>query len=155
MVDPYRVVFHDFLTEKEIEWIVDYSKPKLSRTRLITKSNYEGEKVLNLSLKFVVRQRDRRTERQRDRQTRGERNKETERQRELETERQSDRKTERQRDRKTERKRDREKERQRDRETERQRDRERESSPNCIIEEKSFYHFVFEQHSSVFFYKTI
>jgi hypothetical protein len=45
MVDPFRVVFHDFLSENEIEWIVDYSKPRLSRTRMITKSNYEGEKV--------------------------------------------------------------------------------------------------------------
>jgi hypothetical protein len=44
MVEPYRVVFHDFLSEEEINWMIGYSKPKLSRERIVAKSNDEGEK---------------------------------------------------------------------------------------------------------------
>ena len=44
LIRPYRVVFHDFLSEEEIKWMIDYSKPRLSKSRGITKSNFAGPK---------------------------------------------------------------------------------------------------------------
>ena len=44
LIEPYRVVFHDFLTEAEIEWMIEYSKPRLSTSRGVSKSNFEGQK---------------------------------------------------------------------------------------------------------------
>ena len=44
LIKPYRVVFHDFLNEAEIEWMIEYSKPRLSHSRGISVSNFEGSK---------------------------------------------------------------------------------------------------------------
>jgi hypothetical protein len=30
---PYIAVFHDFLTDHEMKWIIDYSLPRLSKSR--------------------------------------------------------------------------------------------------------------------------
>ena len=37
--DPLRVIFHDILTDAEINFLIDYSKPKLSNARDISKYN--------------------------------------------------------------------------------------------------------------------
>ena len=42
LIKPYRVVFHDFLSEAEMEWMIEYSKPRLSQSRGISASNFEG-----------------------------------------------------------------------------------------------------------------
>ena len=44
LIKPYRVVFHDFLSEAEIDWMIEYSKPRMSSSRGITRSNFEGAK---------------------------------------------------------------------------------------------------------------
>ncbi len=44
LIKPYRVVFHDFLSEAEIEWMIEYSKPRLSHSRGISASNFEGSR---------------------------------------------------------------------------------------------------------------
>jgi len=44
LIRPFRAIFHDFLSEAEINWILEYSKPRLSKERSTTKSNLEGEK---------------------------------------------------------------------------------------------------------------
>ena len=41
-IPPFRSVIHDFFMENEIEWMVNYSKPRLSSTRVIIPSN-EGK----------------------------------------------------------------------------------------------------------------
>ena len=41
---PFRMIFHDFLTEPEIQWLLDYSKPKLSTTRERPPSNKDVKK---------------------------------------------------------------------------------------------------------------
>ena len=40
--NPYRVVFHDFLSKKEIHHIINISLPNLSRQRNVTTSNTVG-----------------------------------------------------------------------------------------------------------------
>ena len=44
LIKPYRIVFHDFLSEAEIKWMIDYSRPRLSTSRGISPSNFEGQK---------------------------------------------------------------------------------------------------------------
>lgn len=43
---PYLSILHDILTEEEIRWMIDYSKPRLSKMRL----NHKRAKVFNRSL---------------------------------------------------------------------------------------------------------
>ena len=33
MYVPFRIIFHDFLEESEVNWILNYSKPRLSESR--------------------------------------------------------------------------------------------------------------------------
>jgi hypothetical protein len=42
LIRPYRVVLRDFLNEAEIQWMLEYSKPRLSTARGISHSNFEG-----------------------------------------------------------------------------------------------------------------
>jgi hypothetical protein len=42
---PFRTVFHDFFTEKEMDWILDYSKPRLSESR--QRASFQGADLQN------------------------------------------------------------------------------------------------------------
>jgi hypothetical protein len=44
LMRPYRTVFHDFLSETEIQHLIDISIPNLSRHRHTSASNHAGEK---------------------------------------------------------------------------------------------------------------
>ena len=61
-VKPFRSVIHDFFSENEIEWIVNYSKPRLSSSREIVPSDtgklpwqkrYRDEKTVVTVVKTV------------------------------------------------------------------------------------------------------
>ena len=50
---PYRTVFHDFLTEREMDWMIEYSKPRLSKTRQVPDSTKKLTKAENEVFKGV------------------------------------------------------------------------------------------------------
>ena len=42
---PYRTILHDFLTDKEMNWMMDYSRPRLSKTREVPDSTKKVTKA--------------------------------------------------------------------------------------------------------------
>lgn len=46
---PWTVVFHDLLSEKEMNFLIEYSKPRLSRNREVDASNSPGDRADILS----------------------------------------------------------------------------------------------------------
>ena len=45
MAKPFRSIFHDILTEREMAYLIDYSTPRLSHARVIPESNNQASKA--------------------------------------------------------------------------------------------------------------
>ena len=57
LYEPFRTIVHDFFSEEEIDWIIDFSKPKLlagrimqSREKTILETSNKGEKEAIIEL---------------------------------------------------------------------------------------------------------
>ena len=45
LASPFRSIFHDILTEKEMDYLIDYSSPRLSNARDVPNSNKHATKA--------------------------------------------------------------------------------------------------------------
>ena len=45
MSSPFRSIFHDILTDKEMDYLVDYASPRLSNARVVPLSNQSVSKA--------------------------------------------------------------------------------------------------------------
>lgn len=43
--DPFRMIFHEILNEEEIDWLIQYSTPNLSKARLISQANVDPKRI--------------------------------------------------------------------------------------------------------------
>ena len=45
LASPFRSIFHDILTEKEMDYLIDYSSPRLSNARHVPASNQKKDDI--------------------------------------------------------------------------------------------------------------